>query len=640
MPHRFAPRAQHNRAFEAEIASSVRCALGNGNALDSHTRGRLERALRADFSAVRVHVDGESDRLARALDADAFTVGADVFFRSGRYAPGTRGGLGLLAHEAAHVLQQARAAPRGSNGEVRICDVADPSERLADQVATRVLRGHVPSPAAQTSARRLTDSEPLLIQRHASWEHRLLGDQPTADLVTIADKRDHQQRQSVLSKLSAFLDMWATDPSSVTPTMIQQYYPYIRTLQLGSVLVTYGELNTLPDYVANLDVLNALTPNQLQKILQAVRQEGYDRVQRLLGTDPRIKFADAVGLNESWDFIDLLLETRALDNLTADLGPDHTNHYTANVGRNACHFAPYSWYRWLLFAQQARNWALQAYNTSDPTAKNQYTFNAWVNNGFADHFLQDSFAAGHLVNKTLIMQWFVEWAAGKWYVPVADWQRVKHMTLLNQPDVAAFGLYSWSNPGSIRDPQTVEEQPTEAARIVMCGVVQGNRPNLEDSYQDYLAFLNSTVIQSACGALHDYYNERSLWVASNACTTPFQIWGDNTMLKGGDSVKIASTTSHSSQQAIQDILTTGQTGTSIDALFSQFPTVVRGANNQMLPLLHWNASVRSQAFKLFPDVHYWALRLIPRIKHISIDQRAALAAELDELATKVAVSGS
>ena len=27
--------------------------------------------------------------------------------------------------------------------------------------------------------------------------------------------------------------------------------------------------------------------------------------------------------------------------------------------------------------------------------------------GYADHFLRDSFAAGHLVNKTLLIQWYI-----------------------------------------------------------------------------------------------------------------------------------------------------------------------------------------------------------------------------------------
>ena len=40
---------------------------------------------------------------------------------------------------------------------------------------------------------------------------------------------------------------------------------------------------------------------------------------------------------------------------------------------------------------------------------------AWLNNGYASHLLQDSFAAGHLINKTLVMQWFAEYVlAGQW----------------------------------------------------------------------------------------------------------------------------------------------------------------------------------------------------------------------------------
>ena len=33
---------------------------------------------------------------------------------------------------------------------------------------------------------------------------------------------------------------------------------------------------------------------------------------------------------------------------------------------------------------------------------------ARIYTGYADHFLQDSYAAGHLVNKTLVMQWYIE----------------------------------------------------------------------------------------------------------------------------------------------------------------------------------------------------------------------------------------
>ncbi|WP_442941950.1 eCIS core domain-containing protein [Nostoc sp.] len=41
-----------------------------------------------------------------SIQARAFTTGQDVFFRSGEYNPGSRGGQELLTHELTHVVQQ------------------------------------------------------------------------------------------------------------------------------------------------------------------------------------------------------------------------------------------------------------------------------------------------------------------------------------------------------------------------------------------------------------------------------------------------------------------------------------------------------------------------------------------------------
>jgi hypothetical protein len=59
-----------------------------------------------DFSGVRVHTDNKAAESARAMSALAYTVGRDVVFGAGEYAPGTTEGRRLLAHELTHVLQQ------------------------------------------------------------------------------------------------------------------------------------------------------------------------------------------------------------------------------------------------------------------------------------------------------------------------------------------------------------------------------------------------------------------------------------------------------------------------------------------------------------------------------------------------------
>ena len=82
----------------------------SGQPLDPPSRAFFEAPYGHDFGAVRVHADALASDSARALDAEAYTVGDHIAFGSGRYRPGTPGGRRLIAHELAHVVQQASAA--------------------------------------------------------------------------------------------------------------------------------------------------------------------------------------------------------------------------------------------------------------------------------------------------------------------------------------------------------------------------------------------------------------------------------------------------------------------------------------------------------------------------------------------------
>jgi hypothetical protein len=80
--------------------------LGSGQPLDPATRDSMESRFGTDFSPVRVHTGVEATKVARGVDARAFTVGRDVVFADGEYAPQTNEGQRLLAHELTHVVQQ------------------------------------------------------------------------------------------------------------------------------------------------------------------------------------------------------------------------------------------------------------------------------------------------------------------------------------------------------------------------------------------------------------------------------------------------------------------------------------------------------------------------------------------------------
>ena len=111
---------------------------GAGQPLDTAARGAMEQRFGHDFGRVRVHADGKADASARAVGASAYAVGPHIVFARGQYAPATKAGEMLLAHELTHVLQQ----PDGlGSGEIRLGEAGDAHEREADSVAAQVTGG-------------------------------------------------------------------------------------------------------------------------------------------------------------------------------------------------------------------------------------------------------------------------------------------------------------------------------------------------------------------------------------------------------------------------------------------------------------------------------------------------------------------
>jgi ribosomal protein S18 acetylase RimI-like enzyme len=98
-------------AFAVE-AGQLGLAAGRGKPLPETVRGKMEAALGADFSNVRVHVGPQAERIG----AIAFTIGSDIYFAPGRYQPDTPHGQQLLGHELAHVVQQRAGRVRNPLG--------------------------------------------------------------------------------------------------------------------------------------------------------------------------------------------------------------------------------------------------------------------------------------------------------------------------------------------------------------------------------------------------------------------------------------------------------------------------------------------------------------------------------------------
>jgi hypothetical protein len=116
-----------------------RALASTGAPLEAPVRAQMQARLGHDFSRVRVHTDARAAEGARAVGAAAYTVGHDVVFDAGQYAPGSAAGRRLLAHELAHVAQQRAAA--GGAGELRLGEPDTVEERQADAAARATVDG-------------------------------------------------------------------------------------------------------------------------------------------------------------------------------------------------------------------------------------------------------------------------------------------------------------------------------------------------------------------------------------------------------------------------------------------------------------------------------------------------------------------
>jgi hypothetical protein len=136
-----------SRAFEATsglappIVREVQ--LSPGQPLETGTRSFFERRFGHDFSKVRVHTDHRAAASVRAVGAQAYTLGNDIAFESGQYAPETLGGVHRLAHELVHVVQQDRMGGHEEEPP-RIGEPDSASEREAGHAADVVTIGGSP----------------------------------------------------------------------------------------------------------------------------------------------------------------------------------------------------------------------------------------------------------------------------------------------------------------------------------------------------------------------------------------------------------------------------------------------------------------------------------------------------------------
>jgi hypothetical protein len=155
--------------------------LAGGAPLASRTRAFFEPRFGADFSAVRIHTGTAAATAARTFAARAFTLGADVAFAPGQYAPESVEGRRLLAHELAHVAQQGRAPAQPHTAVVQRKTVVPPQPG-DDPALVALLNDEIE--AAEAGGDQNVD---LMLRASASRMFVLLTSRPRTPFKTQAD---------------------------------------------------------------------------------------------------------------------------------------------------------------------------------------------------------------------------------------------------------------------------------------------------------------------------------------------------------------------------------------------------------------------------------------------------------------------
>ena len=275
----------------------------------------------------------------------------------------------------------------------------------------------------------------------------------------------------ILAQHMKLLDDWQTNPpihgsaGQIDPT----YQTVLVLIEGGGrdentpLVVTYGEMNTLADYYGNIEAMNTADRAIRWRMVQSVRKETFLRLKDIYNQLKKSLTSTEKGQQGVQDSKEMMKGNSLYQHKTnqfmfegsiqqdyissvigqvnllkkSGTGTDKggTNNYSATLARNACHFVPESWHAWSSYHQKARVLADQSHTmresanlliqqgiqseqdqenyTNYVQEANRLANEAIVNNGFGDHYLQDSYAGGHMINKSLIMKWFVEWLDGQ-----------------------------------------------------------------------------------------------------------------------------------------------------------------------------------------------------------------------------------
>jgi hypothetical protein len=152
-----------------ELSDAINQARGSGTPLPNELQSEAKKSLGGSFKDVRLHTDEQADQISRRISARAFTIGKDIFFKKGAYAPGSSQGRETLIHELTHVVQQ--SGGKGSSGPLKLGEPGNAMEQQADKLGKKAAQGVSKSSPAQVQRMPVEEEE---LQMQSEEEEELL----------------------------------------------------------------------------------------------------------------------------------------------------------------------------------------------------------------------------------------------------------------------------------------------------------------------------------------------------------------------------------------------------------------------------------------------------------------------------------
>lgn len=181
--------------LDRRINAAIDAERSGGRPIPQMVRAEMEQHFGANLSAVRLHTGTHAERLNHLVRARAFTSGIDVFLTPEVADHSSARGREVLAHELAHVLQNAADTAGPTD---RISHAHDPAEieaaRIGRQVAgTAVVRrppittgpGAWAADSVAVARQQRDDDEHASGTEHESGDDQAAGD--TADVANLPE---------------------------------------------------------------------------------------------------------------------------------------------------------------------------------------------------------------------------------------------------------------------------------------------------------------------------------------------------------------------------------------------------------------------------------------------------------------------